>query len=93
MYVLIGSVIMGMAFTNFGLTVREKCMVLPCIILFYAGVRAQMFLDKKKHCSGSPGFKAPQQWRVSVFSRRQSDYRSSRGFGGRQIKSRRPWVA
>ncbi len=47
-YGLIGSIVMGMAFTNFGLTVREKCMVLPCIVLFYAGVKAQLFFDEKK---------------------------------------------
>jgi hypothetical protein len=47
MYTLFGSIIMGMTYTNFGLTVRQKCMVLPCIILFYACVRAQIFLDKK----------------------------------------------
>jgi hypothetical protein len=47
MYSVIASIIMGMTYTNFGLTVRQKCMVLPCIILFYACVRAQIFLDKK----------------------------------------------
>ncbi len=48
MYCIFSSVIMGMAYTNFGLTVREKCMVLPCIILFYASVRSQIFFDKEK---------------------------------------------
>lgn len=48
LYSVLSSAIMGMAYTNFGLTVRQKCMVLPCIIVLYACVRAQVFLNGKK---------------------------------------------
>jgi hypothetical protein len=48
MYSIFNGVVMGVACTNFGLSVRQKCMVLPCIILFYACVRAQLFMDRKK---------------------------------------------
>jgi hypothetical protein len=47
MYTVFGSIIMGMTYTNFGLTVRQKCMVLPCILLFYACVRTQKILNIK----------------------------------------------
>jgi hypothetical protein len=49
MYTVFSGITMGMAYTNFGLTVRQKCMVLPCILLFYACVRAQIFLVKKNN--------------------------------------------
>lgn len=37
-FILIISTIFGMGFTNFGLTVRQRCMVLPFIILFFAAI-------------------------------------------------------
>jgi hypothetical protein len=38
LYVIIASVLMGMMYTNFGLTVRQKCMILPPFILLFASV-------------------------------------------------------
>ncbi|KMQ51550.1 hypothetical protein CHISP_1558 [Chitinispirillum alkaliphilum] len=45
MYILIMGVLLGAAQTNFGLTVRQKCMVLPFLILNFSSVRQY----KKEH--------------------------------------------
>lgn len=45
-YVLLMSVIMGATFTNLGLIVRQKVMILPFLIYLYAKVRAQSVMTK-----------------------------------------------
>ncbi len=49
-YLLLASIIEGASQPNFGLIVRQRCMVLPVILLMFAGVRYQVSLDgvKKK---------------------------------------------
>lgn len=42
LYILIAGALMGMTYTNFGLSVRQKCMVLPSLILIYAAARAHL---------------------------------------------------
>jgi|GEM_PF-2799653 hypothetical protein len=46
-YFVFTSVIYGMSTSNFGLGVREKCMVLPVLILFYAAV-STVRADRKR---------------------------------------------
>lgn len=64
LYCAFSSIIMGMSYTNFGLTVRERCMVLPFIIVFYASVRTQLFLEGKKRAQR----KAEVRSRVTIAS-------------------------
>lgn len=45
-YLLVSSIIGGAAQTNFGLVVRERCMVLPVILLVFACVRYQLASNK-----------------------------------------------
>lgn len=40
MYIVIAGVLLGMAQTNFGLAVRQKCMLLPFLILLFASARS-----------------------------------------------------
>ena len=39
LYVILSSVILGMSYANFGLTIRQKCMVIPEIVLIYLAIR------------------------------------------------------
>jgi hypothetical protein len=50
-YVLISSSIMGASFTNFGVTIRQRCMVIPFLILLYALIKST------KHSPGPIGMK------------------------------------
>lgn len=52
-YVLISSSIMGASFTNFGVTIRQRCMVIPFLILLYALIKST------KHSPGPIGMKNP----------------------------------
>jgi hypothetical protein len=47
MFILITSAIMGVTLTNFGLTVRQRCMVIPFLLLFYSFVRSIRLKRKK----------------------------------------------
>jgi hypothetical protein len=48
LYLIVASIIVGAAQTNFGLIVRQRCMVLPVIFLLFTGVRRQLLETKKK---------------------------------------------
>ncbi len=48
LYLIVTSIIVGAAYTNFGLIVRQRCMVLPVIFLLFTGVRRQLSITKKK---------------------------------------------
>jgi hypothetical protein len=41
MFISVTSIILGAAQSNFGLIVRQKCMILPCVFLLFAGIRGQ----------------------------------------------------
>jgi hypothetical protein len=45
-YIIITGIVLGAAQTNFGLIVRQKCMVLPFIFLLLAGVRQNEFAHR-----------------------------------------------
>jgi hypothetical protein len=49
LYIIISSITLGMAYTNFGLTVRQKCMVLPLIILFFTSIRSFKYNSNQKY--------------------------------------------
>jgi hypothetical protein len=46
MYLILSSIIEGAAQTNFGLIVRQRCMVLPVIFLLFTGVRYYLSVNK-----------------------------------------------
>jgi len=49
-YVVVASTILGMMYSNFGLTVRQKCMVLPVLVVFFVaayGYKEKVRLERK----------------------------------------------
>jgi hypothetical protein len=46
MYLILSSIIEGAAQTNFGLIIRQRCMVLPVIFLLFAGLRYYLSVNK-----------------------------------------------
>ncbi len=49
-YLVVASTLLGMMYSNFGLTVRQKCMVLPVLVVFFMaayGYKEKLRLDKK----------------------------------------------
>jgi hypothetical protein len=48
LYLIVASIIVGGAQTNFGLIIRQRCMVLPVIFLLFTGVRRQLLDTKAK---------------------------------------------
>jgi len=46
-YIVLASVTMGMAYSNYGLAIREKCMVLPFVIIIFTSVYSQRLLKSK----------------------------------------------
>jgi hypothetical protein len=48
LYLIVASIIVGASQTNFGLIVRQRCMVLPVIFLLFTGLRRQLLETKKK---------------------------------------------
>jgi hypothetical protein len=48
LYLIVASIIVGAAQTNFGLIVRQRCMVLPVIFILFTGLRRQLLETKKK---------------------------------------------
>lgn len=82
LYILMTSTILGMAYTNFGLTVRQKCMVLPALILLFAAARAQALAGKKggrKGTRSGSGTRPPvqeSQLQTTVSSSGETVYRN-----------------
>jgi hypothetical protein len=48
LYLIVASIIVGASQTNFGLIVRQRCMVLPVIFLLFTGLRRQLLETKQK---------------------------------------------
>jgi hypothetical protein len=49
-YVVVASTLLGMMYSNFGLTVRQKCMVLPVLVVFFVaayGYKEKLRLERK----------------------------------------------
>jgi hypothetical protein len=44
-YILLGSTVMGMSFANYGLTVRQKCMIIPALMIVYLIVASEKAVD------------------------------------------------
>ncbi len=40
-YIIMASILLGMSYTNFGLTIRQKSMVIPPLVLVFMMVRSQ----------------------------------------------------
>lgn len=53
-FVILGSFILGMSYTNFGLTIRQKCMVIPPLLIIYLIVASERATDKISHETAVP---------------------------------------
>jgi hypothetical protein len=63
-FIIISSVLLGMSYTNFGLTIRQKCMVIPPLVLVYMMVKSEKIKSRMEEEQAIGEIEEPEEEQV-----------------------------